>query len=219
MSIMIIVKFFFTLFICAVISIPVTASDIRPRAQEILDGIENRYAGNSFSADFVQTSTLSALEISETATGKAWFSHPGKMKWQYLSPERHDIITNGKTLWIYRPDENQVMQGDAAQFFKSGTGGAFLSDISLIRKNYDVSVVQADDAWVELSLEDPAGNPDIHRIIIRVAVLDFHIFSVTTVNSVGDTTLFELSSIVFQPMPEDWFEFTAPPGVSTIDMN
>jgi outer membrane lipoprotein carrier protein len=219
MSTMIIVRFFLTLFVFAVITLPANASDPLPRAQVFLDGIENRYAGNSFSAEFVQTSTLSALDISETATGKAWFSHPGKMKWQYLSPERHDIITNGKTLWIYRPDENQVMQGDAAQFFKSGTGGAFLSDISVIRKNYDVSLGQTGEDWVELSLEDPAGNPDIHRIIIRISVMEFHIFSVTTINAVGDTTRFELNNILFQPMPKDWFEFSVPPGVSVIDMN
>ncbi len=216
---MIIVRCFFTLFVCAAIALPVAASDTGPRAQVILDGIETRYAGSSFSATFVQTATLTALDISETATGRAWFSHPGKMKWQYLSPERHDIITNGKTLWIFRPDENQVMKGDAAQFFESGAGGAFLSDISLIRKNYDVSVGETCDDWVELILENRSEIPDIRRIILRVSVENFHIPIVTTVNAAGDTTRFELNDIHFQAMPEDGFEFDIPPGISIIDMN
>lgn len=214
-----IVRFFFTLFVCAAITLPVAASDTGPRAQVILDGIEARYAGSSFSAKFVQTATLTALDISETATGKAWFSHPGKMKWQYLSPERHDIITNGKTLWIFRPDENQVMQGDAAHFFESGAGGAFLSDITLIRKKYDVSVGEARDDWVELILENRSEMADIRRIIIRVSVENFHIPIVTTVNTAGDTTRFELNDIHFQAIPEDGFEFDIPPGVSVIEMN
>ncbi|MCF8092323.1 MAG: outer membrane lipoprotein carrier protein LolA [Desulfotignum sp.] len=198
---------------------PAMASDDRSLEHTILDGIENRYADNSFSAEFIQISTLSALDINETASGRAWFSHPGKMKWQYLSPERHDIITNGKTVWIFRPDDNQVMQGDAAQFFQSGAGGAFLSDISLIRKNYDVSVKQTTKDWVELLLEDQSGNPDIQRIILRVSRKLFHISKVTTVNAFGDTTRFEFNNINFYQMPDDRFEFTIPPGVSVIDMN
>jgi outer membrane lipoprotein carrier protein len=198
---------------------PVTASDNRSLEQTVLDGIEDRYGGNSFLANFSQTSTLSALDITETASGQAWFSHPGKMKWQYLSPERHDIITNGKKLWIFRPEENQVMQGNAAQFFQSGAGGAFLSDISLIRKNYTVSVHETTNEWVELLLEDLTGNPDIQSIIVRVSHQDFHICQVTTVNAFNDTTRFTFTGIRFLQMPDDWFEFTIPPGVSIIDMN
>ncbi|MCA1794165.1 MAG: outer membrane lipoprotein carrier protein LolA [Desulfotignum sp.] len=195
------------------------ASDTPPLQQRILDGIENRYANQDFSADFSQTATLAALDIKEIASGKAWFSHPGKMKWQYLTPERHDIITDGKDLWIFRPEENQVMRDDAARFFKSGAGGAFLSDISLIRKNYDVSVAETTDDWVELLLEDTTGNPDITSIIIRVSSQDFHIFQVTTVNAFSDTTRFEFTNICFQQIQEDFFDFTIPPGVNVIDMN
>ena len=200
-------------------TVPGNTSDNTMPAQTLLDGIENQYAGKSFSADFIQTSTLSALDINETASGKAWFSHPGKMKWQYLTPERHDIITNGTELWIFRPEENQVMRGDAARFFQSGAGGAFLSDISLIRKNYTVSVKETTEERAELLLEDQSGNPDIHRIIIRVCPKQFHISHVTTVNAFGDTTHFEFSNISFLQIPDDWFDFTIPSGVNVIDMN
>ncbi|MEE4365441.1 MAG: outer membrane lipoprotein carrier protein LolA [Desulfotignum sp.] len=214
-------KFMKPFLIIALVScwaVPGNASDISALAQTILDGIEERYAGKSFSADFFQTSTLAALDIEETASGKALFSHPGKMKWQYLSPERHDIITNGTDLWIYRPEENQVMQGDAVRFFQSGAGGAFLSDISLIRKNYTVSVKEATDDWVELLLEDQADNPDIQRIIIRVSRSRFLISSVTTENAFGDTTHFAFTDIRFQSIPDERFDFTIPSGVNILDM-
>ncbi|MCF8089083.1 MAG: outer membrane lipoprotein carrier protein LolA [Desulfotignum sp.] len=195
------------------------ASDTRSLEQTVLAGLENQYAGRSFSAEFKQTSVLSALDISETASGKAWFSHPGKMKWQYLAPERHDIITNGQTLWIFRPDENQVMIGDAAPFFASGAGGAFLSDISQIRDNFSVSVAETTDQWVALQLEAPPGNTDIQSIRIQVSRTDFQIQTVTTVNNVKDITRFELSDIQFQDMPDNWFEFEIPSGTHIIDMN
>jgi outer membrane lipoprotein carrier protein len=195
------------------------ASDTGAAAQSFLDGLEKQYAGRTFSATFTQTSVMTALDISETASGRAWFSHPGKMKWQYLEPERHDIITNGATLWIYRPDENQVMRGDASQFFASGAGGAFLSDISQLRDNFTVTVYESTDQWVELQLDAPPDNPDIQIIRIQATRNDFQIQTVTTVNTVGDVTRFELADIQFLQLPDDWFEFTVPPGTSVIDMN
>lgn len=195
------------------------ASDTGAAAQTVMDGLENQYAGRSFSATFTQTSVMTALDISETASGRAWFSHPGKMKWQYLEPERHDIITNGKTLWIYRPDENQVMRGDATQFFSSAAGGAFLSDISKLRDNFTVTVTESTDQWVELQLDAPPDNPDIQTIRIQVTRKDFQILKVITVNTVGDVTRFELSDIEFLELPDNWFEFAVPPGTSIIDMN
>jgi outer membrane lipoprotein carrier protein len=195
------------------------ASDTGAAAQSFLDGLEKQYAGRTFSATFTQTSVMTALDISETASGRAWFSHPGKMKWQYLEPERHDIITNGNTLWIYRPDENQVMRGDASQFFASGAGGAFLSDISQLRDNFTVTVFESTDQWVELQLDAPPDNPDIQIIRIQATRKDFQIQTVTTVNTVGDVTRFELSDIQFLQLPDNWFEFTVPPGTSVIDMN
>ena len=212
-------RIFFIALLCHGAIHTAAASGTGLTAQTFLDGLEKQYAGRAFSADFTQTSVLTALEISETASGRAWFSHPGKMKWQYLAPEQHDIITDGTTLWIYRPDENQVMTGDAAQFFASGAGGAFLSDISRLRENFSATVTESTDDWAELQLEAPPGNPDIQTIRIRADRNDFQIQTVTIVNTVGDVTRFELSDIQFLELPDDWFEFTVPPGTSIIDMN
>lgn len=212
-------KLFFIVLLCHGWIHLAAASDTRILEQTILDGLEDHYAGRSFSAKFVQTSVLSALDISETASGRAWFSHPGKMKWQYLEPERHDIITNGNTLWIYRPDENQVMIGDAAPFFQSGAGGAFLSDISQLKKNHTATVTESTDQWVELQLDTSSDNPDIRFIRIQVTRKDFQILKVTTVNAAGDITRFELSDIQFLELSDDMFEFDIPPKTHIIEMN
>ncbi len=212
-------KYFFTALFCFAWIHTAAASDTRTLEQTILDGLENQYAGRSFSAEFEQTSVLSALDISETASGRAWFSHPGKMKWQYLSPERHDIITNGDTLWIFRPEENQVMTGNAAPFFASGAGGSFLSDISQLRNDFTVTVTETTGQWVELQLDAAPDNQEIQSVLIRVAQKDFQILAVTTVNTVGDITRFELSNITFLELPGNWFEFEIPPGTHIIDMN
>ena len=137
--------------------------------EDILTAIEEKYSGKSFKADFTQVSKLAALDITEKASGKALFSHPGKMRWKYLTPQLHEIITNGKSLWIYRPEENQVMHGDASQFFQSGTGGAFLSDISIIRKNFNITVREVTTDYVEIDLIPKKKAKDISSIVIRIS--------------------------------------------------
>ena len=187
--------------------------------EDILTAIEKKYSGKSFEANFTQISRLAALDITEEASGRASFSHPGKMKWQYLEPEHHEIITNGKSLWIFRPQENQVMQGDASQFFKSGSGGAFLSDISLIRKNFTVSVKEVTADYVEINLTAKKENSDISSIVIRISQKNSEIVRVVTYNPYDDSTLFEFSDIQFKKISPDVFEFKVPDGVNIIEMN
>jgi outer membrane lipoprotein carrier protein len=184
-----------------------------------LTAIEKLYTHNGFSADFNQISKLSALDITETASGKAWFSHPGKMRWLYLSPQRHEIITNGRTLWIYRPDQEQVMRGNAQKFFKAGAGGAFLSDIGLMRKNFTIEAQETTDTHISFLLTAKQENPDLVTILIRVSRSTHEIQQVTTQNTYGDTTSLEFIHIQFKPMEPTVFEFKIPEGSSIIEMD
>ncbi|MEH0020985.1 MAG: outer membrane lipoprotein carrier protein LolA [Desulfobacter sp.] len=186
---------------------------------QILAGIEATYANKSFSADFNQAARLSALDITETATGRAWFSHPGRMRWLYLVPDHHEIITNGESLWIYRPGENQVMQGSAAPFFQAGAGGAFLSDITRIRTDFTITLDRADDTFAELILIPEKESPDLSSIRITVDRPSHEIQMVVTENVYGDTTRFIFTNIRFHTPDPSMFTFIVPDGTSVIDMN
>ena len=187
--------------------------------ENILTTIEKKYSGKSFVADFTQISKLSALDITERASGKASFSHPGKMRWEYMEPEHHKIITNGKLLWIFRPRENQVMQGDASQFFKAGGGGAFLSDISLIRKNYIIHIKEVNVDYVEIDLFAKEKNVDISSIVIRISQKNNDIIRIVTYNPYNDTTQFEFKNIQFKKIDPALFEFKPFKGLNIIDLN
>ena len=184
----------------------------------LLSSIEARYAGKAFSADFNQAARLAALEITETAAGKAWFSHPGKMRWQYLTPDRHEIITNGIRLWIFRPDENQVMIGSAAAFFKPGTGGAFLSDITRIRKDFTIDEGRQDEGFAELILTPKKEMPDLSRVTLTITLPSHDIQMVVTENMYKDTTRFIFTNIRFETPDPAMFDFIIPDGTSVIEM-
>ena len=191
-----------------------------PETQEILSRMEKKYAGRDFSADFHQISTLTALEITETASGKVYFSHPGKMRWEYLVPTRNKIISDGNTLWIYRPDENQVVKGNAQAFFATGAGGAFLSNISLVREQYSAHTQKnpSDADHITLILEPRKASPEIQAIHIRILKKNDHIVQVKTINPYGDETILEFWKIEFKKTPPEVFAFRVPEGVDVIDM-
>lgn len=62
----------------------------------------------TFKADFVQTQPDEALFTLNKSTGHFELSRPGQLTWQYFQPEEQKIVVDGKNLWVYDMDLEQV---------------------------------------------------------------------------------------------------------------
>ncbi|MCP4369790.1 MAG: outer membrane lipoprotein carrier protein LolA, partial [Deltaproteobacteria bacterium] len=80
------------------------ASEKMLSLSEIMDKVEKRYDVVDFSSYFVQESTLKAMDITDVASGSIFVKRPGMMRWEYDKPDKQTIITDGKKLWVYKPD-------------------------------------------------------------------------------------------------------------------
>ncbi len=187
----------------------------------VLEKIESCYQMAGFSADFSQTSTLKAMEITDHAAGHAVFKRPGKMRWEYENPERQQIITDGKNLWIYRPDDNQVTVGTFPAFFGDGKGASFLSDINQLRKKFHILLMGRNDAGdYVLDLKPMEANPDIAQIRLTVSKKTFFVYQIITFNSYGDETRIELTHIEPKNQLADTvFTFTIPENTDVVQLN
>ena len=190
-----------------------------PNADQILSAVEQKYKSKSFSVRFKQTTTLVALDMTQQASGMAFFSHPGKMRWEYQSPEPIDYITDGKMLWIFRPEENQVMVGASGQLFEAGAGGAFLSDISLIRKHYNISITDTLNGIIEMELTPKRQVADIAKIEIQLSECNHDIIRAVTYNAYEDATVFDFYDIRFTDLDPAIFNFDIPSGVNVLKMD
>lgn len=47
--------------------------------------------------------------------GKAYFLHPGKMRWEYQSPEKNTFLADGKYVWFYSPGDHTATRTLAKQ--------------------------------------------------------------------------------------------------------
>jgi outer membrane lipoprotein carrier protein len=173
---------------------------------------------HGFSARFFQTSTLQAMKITDSANGQAYFKKPGMMKWEYIKPDRQQIITDGSTLWIYRPDDRQVTVGEFPSFFGGGKGAGFLSDIGMIREKF---LVALGDSRIEnermLKLWPKKKDIDLLVIHVFVSRETCDILRLVTYNSYGDETRIEFTDINFSNIqPAESFHFDIPPGTDVI---
>lgn len=188
--------------------------------EELIAKIENRYANQGFTANFMQQSTIRALQLTDFAEGRLTMVYPGKMRWEYLQPEQQLIIANNTQLWVYRPADNQVMTGDPRSFFSIGKGASFLSDITTLRKNFKASFPDsAMSGDYRLKLTPLTQHPDIAEILLTITRADFNIYQISTINHYGDTTDIELFDIKFTVPDESNFKFTVPSGVDVVRLD
>ena len=197
------------------------AAESNPTLNEIINKIEERYDVPGFMADFHQQSIVKAMDISDEATGKMYVRRPGKMRWEYLKPEPQLIITNGNRLWVYRPEDNQVMVGQSPAFFGDGKGAGFLADIRVLRKKFHILPAETDDPrTVALKLKPLKDSIDISQIFLYASKSDYEVKRVVTINAYGDETRIDLINSRFDVIPEDTlFTFTIPEGTDVLTMD
>jgi len=188
---------------------------------EILERIEAIYTASEFSAQFIQASTIKAMDITDSASGKLFIKYPGKMKWEYQEPETQIIVTDGDKLWMYRPADNQVMLGKASSFFSEGKGAGFLSDIRLLRKDFDIILedIRFGD-YYNLKLVPREQSWDIAYVHLLVSRKTFRITQVFTYNAYEDVTRIELKDFKFnQTFGKNFFTFSIPAGVDVLKLD
>ena len=188
---------------------------------EIIERVEKRYVGTGFSARFNQASTLKEMAITDTASGKIFVKHPGLMRWEYEKPDRQIFITDSKTLWIYRPEDNQVMVGKAPAYFGGGKGASFLADMKQIRENFIIQHEQIDtDQHYVLTLRPMAKKMDLSVIYLSILKNTFEVVQIVTYNSYGDETRIVLSNLVYnQTFDNSFFKFKIPDGTDVLKLD
>jgi outer membrane lipoprotein carrier protein len=188
---------------------------------EIVKQVEKRYDVPGFTSDFHQISTIKAMDIADEATGKMSVRKPEMMRWEYEKPEHQIIITNAERLWIYRPQDNQVIVGKSPAFFAGGKGAGFLADIKVLRRKFDISIAPSDnDQFYVLKLVPIEKSIDVERILLYVSKATYTVQRVVTYNTYGDETLIDLLNSRFDQVPDlSLFTFTIPEGTDVVTMD
>ncbi len=191
-------------------------------AADILDRVQQRYAAGDFEADFVQESHLKAMGMVDTAQGHLYFGRPGMMRWHYKTPEEYLIITDGDTVWIYRPEENQVMLGRSVDYFGSKEGADFFTKPGELTREFILELapkeLQEKNYYV-LRLVPRTERPSLAELYLFISKETFDIVKSVTCNPFGDKTTIRFDSYRFdRGLNSSLFIFQIPNGAEVLQL-
>ena len=111
----------------------------------------------------------SASRAPSKASGEVWLKKPGKMRWDYVKPDKNLIVSDGSTMWFYDVEDEQAYKQD----LKGSTLPAqvsFLLGEGKLDKEFDASITKVDGlAPDELALKMvPKVGTTAYRYLVFV---------------------------------------------------
>ena len=181
--------------------------------------MKNTQAGK---ADFTQSVTSPPKAGQEARTkvssGSFEFQRPGKFKFNYTKPFEQLIVADGKTLWLYDADLNQVTERAQAQALGSTPAAILTTATSLKALQADFGLGNQPDSegleWVLASPKQKGGQLKTVRIGFtpegQLAALDIE-------DSFGQRSVMQFKNLQAQAsLPASTFHFTAPKGADVL---
>lgn len=89
---------------------PATVGLAQPSASDLARQIQQHYDGvKDFTANFTHTYEGGVLQKSTTERGVVQVKKPGRMRWDYTSPEKKEFVSDGVRIYSYIPADKQVV--------------------------------------------------------------------------------------------------------------
>src|SRR5204863_8165829 len=97
--------------IWCLLAVTASAQTGRPAsADAVARDLQNKYDRViDFSTDFVHSYRGGVLRQQATEQGHLLVKKPGKMRWEYTSPEKKTFVSDGHKLYSYIPQDKQVI--------------------------------------------------------------------------------------------------------------
>jgi len=169
-------------------------------------------------ASFTQTVTSPDGKKSRTSQGSLEFLRPNRFRFAYSTPTEQLIVGDGKQVWLYDADLNQVTVRPMSQAL-GATPAALLSGGSLdkdfVLRNVPVpSGEAAGSEWVEAT----PRNKDGQFRSVRVGFKSGALMALDIEDGFGQHS--RLTFTQFEPrvgLPATRFQFTPPKGADVLD--
>ena len=118
-------------------------------APELAAALQKKYNGiKDFSADFSHTYEGGVLHKQITERGHLLVKKPGKMRWDYSTPETKQFVSDGLKMYSYIPQDKQVIVATVPPDEDAPTPTLFLAGKGNVTRDFTPSLV-----------ETPAGMP------------------------------------------------------------
>jgi len=197
-----------------------------------------------FQADFFQESQLASIDRVQRGRGEVSFKFQRRnlidapiamFRWEYREPALQEIVSDGRTLWVYQPDNRQVIESDISQVSRQQGDNpvTFLSGLGNLSRDFNIrwGVPNSDRAGNYVLELQPRRISQLIRtleiVVDREAVRDyvdnnrtgeiFPFLATTVTDPNGNRTVIEFQGIrVNRNISERFFHFNRPAGVEVL---
>jgi len=190
----------------------------------VVRGLETAYGKmTDLKGDFSQTAFNKSLNQTIPAHGTMYMKRGGKLRWEYAEPTPQEIVSDGKTLWVYTPSLNQVNVGDAPEAL-AGPAGSFLAGLGRVREHFQVRFLnpaqpRADDGTVVLDLTPRQPQPTMTRLLLSLDPRGWEVRRAVVYDQFENTVTMQFDKLaVNSGLGDALFTFVPPRGVATVPL-
>ena len=142
-----------------------------------------------------------------------YLKKPGKMKWVFAKPTRDVITSNGKTMWIYQSDLNQVFETEVGKA-ASNLAIDFLSGLGSVKKDFELTKAEDKGPLFSLKLVPKSPQPNMMRLTIEVDKDTWFALRAIIEDSFANTTRLTVRDIKTGDPQKD--SFSTPKGAKVL---
>jgi outer membrane lipoprotein carrier protein len=184
-----------------------------------VDAIQHHYqTTDSFSAKFVEDiSPVGAPK--RTRDGVVYFRKPGRMRWEFKTPNEELVVSDGHTLYSYDPGLNQVVESPLNRALRAPGATEFLLGVGNIKHDFVASAPAAkrSDGLDHVRLTPRQGGDAIE---VGVDPASHDIRSIRISDELGDVTEVHFSEIRNNiSLQDSLFSFEPPAGADIVRPN
>ena len=206
--------------------------------QAIVRRLEARYRGATrLEATFLERYTENG-RLTRLEAGKVYFQRPGKMRWDYESPEKNVFVVDGKNAWFYVPADHTVTRVPAKRSTDWRTPLALLvgeMKVSRICNRVGLAEPQAPEFSADVLLYcEPRGASNVREggdsgrkadspegrdvVYLEVEERSGELIRVLVSDPGGVGIEFRFANWqLHPPLDDSFFRFQVPPGVAIVN--
>jgi outer membrane lipoprotein carrier protein len=197
-----------------ILLLPVTVYATQPPSHvtEFFTGL------HTLQADFRQEVTDGNNKLLQSSEGHMWIKRPGRFRWDYETPYRQQLVADGKRLWSYDEDLEQVTVQKAADVLTS-TPAMLLSGEEPLEKVFNIEEEKAEGNEQYVLLVPKSDDSNVTRI--QLVFSGKVLVRIKADDNFGNTTVFSFTGFERNPALDDSvFIFSPPAGADVVgDIN
>ena len=202
-----------------ILSLFVSPAAAQPSALDTARALQQKYDRVAdFTADFTHVYEGGVLKKKASERGTVQIKKPGKMRWDYTTPDKKEFVSDGHKIYSYIPADKQVIVATVPPDDQATTAVLFLAGKGNLTRDFTVTYADSPspDAFA-LRLEPRLKQRDYDWLILVVDRATMQIRALTAADQQGGRSTFTFTNYRENTgVADKVFDFKIPRGTDVV---